>query len=252
MYSDGTVDNGCGAHAYTLRTSCKDPDCAITGAAPTRGDPETIISLQTEHFGALAGFLWIWILVKKYEINGGQVDGAMDNLTVVNRINDGLDESRGHKQHLSTDLDIWKETVDLLSNIPITSKLRHVKGHQDDMHKNGQQGPLNRDVFWNVHIDRRAEAARLTVPLEPKTVFGSSAATFFQKGHPIHTKISAKIRSAILDEPLRAYIQQKENWDDNTFNIVDWKAFDASMNKLLIHKRIHVAKYIFNWQNTGQ
>ena len=61
--------------------------------------------------------------MKKYEIKGGQVEGAIDNMTVVNRINDGLDTNVGHKQHLSTDLDVWNETEALLATIPITSKL---------------------------------------------------------------------------------------------------------------------------------
>ena len=89
------------------------------------------------------------------------------------------------------------------------------------MYKHDQQGPLNRDTFWNVQMDSRAEAAQLTIPLESETVFGSLPATFFLHGNPIHTKIGTKIWSRILDQPLRNYIQQKENWDDDTFEIID-------------------------------
>ena len=128
LYSDGTVEEGCGVHAYTLRTPCDDPASGITGAAPTSGDPETISSLRTEHFGALAGFLLTWILVRKYKIHSKRVQGAIDNLTVVNRINDGLDTYGNHKQHLSTDINVWRETEDILAKIPITPTLRHVKG----------------------------------------------------------------------------------------------------------------------------
>ena len=100
-------------------------------------------------------------------------------------------------------------------------------------------------------MDRKAEAAQLREPMETDAVFGSSPASFYHKGRPVHTKIGNKIRSVRLDQPLRLYIQQKEQWDDDTFEAVDWKAFDASMNKLTIHKRTNVAKYVFNWQNTG-
>ena len=118
LYSNGTVEARCGVHVYTLQTPNDEPELAITGAPPTRGDLETISSLQTKHFGALAGSLWTWILVK-----GGNVEGTIDNLTVVNRINDGLDATVGHKQHSSTDLDIWNETEMLLANMPIIIKL---------------------------------------------------------------------------------------------------------------------------------
>ena len=137
LSSDGTVAEGCGAHAYTLRTECDQPNHAITGAAPTSGDPDTISSLRTEHFGVLAGMVWIWILAQKFDITEGHVNGVIDNLTVVTRLNEGLNENEGHKKQLSTDIDVWKETVDLMSKTHITSKLRHVKGHQDDMHKRG-------------------------------------------------------------------------------------------------------------------
>ena len=64
IFSDGTVDVVCGAHAYTVCTSDDDDASAISGAAPTYGDPPTISSLRTEHFGAFAGLIWTWILVK--------------------------------------------------------------------------------------------------------------------------------------------------------------------------------------------
>ena len=81
-------------------------------------------------------------------------------------------------------------------------------------------------------MDRTAEAARITVPLESEIVFRSSPANLFAQGKSIHTKIGNKIRSAFLEQPLRTYIQQKENWDDETFEQVNWKAFDSCMNKL--------------------
>ena len=45
LFTDGTVDNGCGAHAYTLRTDSDREAEALSGAAPTWGDPKTISSL---------------------------------------------------------------------------------------------------------------------------------------------------------------------------------------------------------------
>ena len=79
-----------------------------------------ISSLCTEHFGALAGILWIWILTQKYHITDGAIEGAIDNLTVVNRLNEGIDMDAGHTKHLRTDLDEWNETEVVLSKLPIT------------------------------------------------------------------------------------------------------------------------------------
>ena len=97
LYTDGTVEEGCGAHAYTLRTDTDDDSEVVSGAAPTWGDPVTISSLRTEHFGVFAALLWAWIVMKKYEVANGTIEGAVDNLTVVNRINEGHDDERDRR-----------------------------------------------------------------------------------------------------------------------------------------------------------
>ena len=51
MWSNGTVKDGIGAHAYTLRTNCDDDDSAILGDATTPGNPSDISSLRTESYG---------------------------------------------------------------------------------------------------------------------------------------------------------------------------------------------------------
>ena len=51
-WSDGTVKHGDGAHAYTLRTRHNDPQECLKGSSMTPGDPKTICSLRTEHYGA--------------------------------------------------------------------------------------------------------------------------------------------------------------------------------------------------------
>ena len=53
-WSDGTVKQGEGAHAYTLRTSSNDPKECSEGSSMTPGDPPTICSLGTEHYRAFA------------------------------------------------------------------------------------------------------------------------------------------------------------------------------------------------------
>ena len=57
IYTDGIVEQGCGANAYTLRNDTDDDEEAVSGAALTWGDQETISSLRTEHFGVLAALL---------------------------------------------------------------------------------------------------------------------------------------------------------------------------------------------------
>ena len=142
-------------------------------------------------------------------------------MTVVNRLNDGIDTDAGHQKHLATDYDVWIETETLLVSIPVQCRLRHVRGHQDDMHKKGVKGPLSRDAFWNVQMDKKAGEGRLQTPTETTGILGTSKAVFVHKGRPIYTKIAQTLRNAMLDLPLRKYIQEKEQWDEGTFEAVD-------------------------------
>ena len=146
---------------------------------------------------------------------------------------------------------MWIETEKLIKELPVMCRFRHVKRHQDDMHKKGKAGPINPDAFWNVKMDKQARNARLTTPTDTTRLFGTSTATFVHKGTPIYTKIAQKLRNTMLDTPVRRYIQDKEQWDDDTFDAVDWLSLEASLKKIPVHKRINITKYMFNWQNTG-
>ena len=188
---------------------------------------------------------------EKFDLEDGLIKGAVDNMTVVHRLNDGIDKDAGHQKHLATNYDVWIETENLLANLPVRCSFRHVKGHQDDMYKKGKAGPLTRDAFWNVQMDKKAGNARLTTPTDTMRLFRTLTVALINKGKPIYTKLAQTIRNAILDPPLRKYIQEKEQYDDDTFDAVDWVSLESSLKKVTVHKQINIAKYMFNWQNTG-
>jgi hypothetical protein len=56
-WTDGTVKDGKGAHAYAIRSISDSPSQCIEGKSMTPGDPRTSSSLRTEHYGALATVL---------------------------------------------------------------------------------------------------------------------------------------------------------------------------------------------------
>ena len=87
-WTDGTVKDGKGAHAYTIRTITDSPSQCIEGKSMTPGDPRTISSLRTEHYGALATVLLlqcIWNTHQTSESEGGKVKIHIDNSTVIDR-----------------------------------------------------------------------------------------------------------------------------------------------------------------------
>ena len=119
----------------------------MSGTLPSCGDPKTISSLRTEHYRFLAISIWVWTLCTKYDVWNGHFDGTVDNSVVIMSVNGGIDKFETVSQFLTTDYDLWQETLHILKTIPVTTTLQRVKGHQDNMYAKVIQGPLNWDAF---------------------------------------------------------------------------------------------------------
>ena len=111
---------------------------------------------------------------------------------------------------------------------------------------------MTRDAHWNIAMDKLANSFRLNHPTPLTTVFRASGAVLVHNQQVLMTKIGQKIRELRHSAHLCWYIQEKEEWEDEVFESVDWQAFEACVRRLTVHKRINVTKYIFNWQYTGR
>jgi hypothetical protein len=255
-WSDGSVANGVGAHAYAIQTNCKGDDNCITGDAVTPGHPDTISSLRSEHYGAMAILLVILAIEWKYSIrHTGFILLHIDNTEVVNRIKYGVDNRMAADKHSKTDFDVWYESHIITSTLNSTVCAKWVKGHQDKylQEKQGGVGPMPKEAHFNILVDRQAEQRRelssITFPTIPMP---TDAASLVIKGYFVTTKIDEHIRLMMTANPLIEYIQQKNNWSNDTVNLVNWTAIAGLMQRLSASKRVKVAKLHHNWQNTGR
>ena len=166
------MEDGCAAHAYTLRLLDDNDALAITGGGHTCGNPETVSSLCPEHNGTLAGSIWIWLLELKHNITAGRARSGIDNSAVIMRLNSGQDSDGTAFNALATDFDLWQEHTTLLSQMTSSVKNFHVQGHQDDMyHKERKAGPMTRNTHWNIAMDKLAESFHLQRPMPLTAVF---------------------------------------------------------------------------------
>jgi len=107
-WSDGKVKNGEGAHAYTLRTGSDDQTECIVCSSMTPGDPKSICSLRTEHYGAFGIALLAQILCIRHSITAteGYLNFFIDNDTVIKRLKYGIRPEMGSTKYCKTDYDI--------------------------------------------------------------------------------------------------------------------------------------------------
>ena len=112
----------------------------------------------------------------------------------------------------------------------------HVKGHQDDLYyKEKKAGPMTRDAHWNIAMDKLADSFRLNHPTPLTTVFRASGAALVHNQQVLTTKIGQKIRELHHRAYLRSYIQEKEEWEDEVIDSVNWQAFKACLRRLTVH-----------------
>jgi len=122
-----------GAHAYTLRTWNDYQQECLEDSSMTPGDPKSICSLRTEHYGAFGISLIVQIICIGHSITAstGYINFYIDNDTVIKRLKYSVRPEMGSTKHCKINYDIWIETLHIL-NCLCTSILSHVKGHQDD------------------------------------------------------------------------------------------------------------------------
>ena len=217
------------------------------------GDTNTIISLVPENYGGLCIAIWMWMLEQRYVSLPGIFYCYKDNDTVVERLSQGRPLTEITTCSLVTDYDLWVDTVEILENIQWAKQFLHVKGHKDDfILKGNQQGPLNRHTYWYVQMDKIAKDTRKQGKVQHTPFLASSKIALMVNSSAVTSNIQQVIRTTLLSESLENYLKERERWSAETFSLVDWKAMGRAMKSLSIHKQINAAKYMFNWQNTGE
>ena len=256
-WTDGTVKDGKGAHAYTIRTITDLPGQCIEGKSTTPGDPRTISSLRTEHYGALATVLLlqcIWNTHKTNESKEGKAKIHIDNSTVIDRITKGIPQRMTATSRMCQDYDVWAATMQVTENTPIKVTTEHVYGHQADKLEAscGVRGPLPRIAHYNEQCDEWAGEQRQCDPSKPITfAFPQAEAALLLDNEVITTNVKNAITFATHGPILVEYIEQRNKINKATMETIDWLAFEQYMNSLPQSKRIKVAKYIHDWQNVG-
>jgi len=136
----------------------------IVGSSMTPGDPKSICSLRTEHYGAFGIALLVQILCIRHSITAaeGYLNFYIHNDTVIKRLKYGIQKEMGSTKYCKTDYDIWAETIHILDCLPCPSAFTHVKGHQDEVLYASckVRSPLPRLAHYNIEMDRLAGQCR--------------------------------------------------------------------------------------------
>jgi ribonuclease HI len=253
-YTDGTVKDNIGAHAFNIRTADDKDGKSINGASGTPGDSSTMTSLRAEHYGVFTSIILMDIITL---VHGHTVAGRhmhyTDSQAVIERI------TKTHymtdKQYDTTDYDIWKETEDAIQKATnVIFQLRHVKGHQKETLyiKKAQQGPLTREATYNDWCDNAAESERIKHSLPVQKGFLQAAEVYLKTPRTLVTASAYRVIYDRKTEPAaQEYVRNKLSLTMESYNTVNWEALGSYMKSLAISQRVKVMKLIYDWQNVG-
>jgi hypothetical protein len=253
-YTDGSVKDTIGAHAYTIRPRNDSEELSLRGMGGTPGDATTMTSLRAEHFGVFVTIILLDIITIVHgHTQPGQHIHYTDSKSVIDRVQGNIYMT--DRQYDATDFDIWKETEQALCRATnLVFEVRHVKGHQREQlyEKQLRQGPLTREATYNDWCDRKAEMEREenNVPIQ---IYYMPAASIYLKTPK--TLVTASAYPVIYQQktyPLAMlYVRQKLKLTSTAYNMINWTALGNYVDSLAISQRIKVMKYIYDWQNVG-
>ena len=155
--------------------------------------------------------------------------------------NPGSSKMLANLDVLDAEWDLLIEIQHALRDLPGVD-LTYVKGHQDEK-KAYDRLPLMAQL--NVDADRLAGkynqehgASRPFSLLAPNT-----GALLMTEEGTLTSKFEHELRTRSTGPALEAYIREKNQWDHNTFDAVNWEAHGKAV-KATSHKRVHLTKFL--------
>ena len=125
------------------------------------------------------------------------------------------------------DFDVINQLFEAWNECPITVPLHHVKGHQDDTKKFSE---LTRPEQLNVMADLYATEQRYAIQArgthwDKSMALPSNPAYIYNGAGQISSKEKLILRTHWPRLEFGRYLCEKEGWDAETFNLIDWGVY---------------------------
>ena len=253
MGTDGGLKSGLGSCGVTLynKTEKKEVCCSISAESCGHGQ----LHSTREELRA--------VLVAEYIIRGcnmhfGKVEQKIeyicDNKSAIKKIIYKKDNTQQEVDPLAPEAELLMEiTHTRKDNDNILRTFRWVKSHQNN--NEGQE--LSEYAKMNERADDLATEARMEakdgfLPVQPKQIYNKANITLTIKGLVVSKDIKGLVSIALYGEDIRKYLKEKYDWDEVTFQKIDWDAHEHELSVIQGLHKISVYKLIHRWQPTNK
>jgi hypothetical protein len=97
----------------------------------------------------------------------------------------------------------------------------------------------------------RKQASRPRSARSSAGLWDSEKCALFIQGSKITSRMKERLTQQLLDADLRAYLEKKELWSAQHFEIIDWTNFSSAFKRLSKGRQTVVAKATHNLWHTG-
>ena len=247
--------NGHGGHAFTIQEYNKDNmGCHGWGVTP---ESDSITSTTTEQYALIIILLVLYAIQKHKQITRQKniIYILTDSKETEKRANDH-ETPFNVSETLKTDYDLWQLIIKLQQINKLKMKVKWIKAHQDeDKHGNRIIGPLSREVSLNCQVDalakQGAKAAESGIRI-CRTAYSTTKIALYGEDGIYIQDLQQYILLKTNGKDLKEYIKTKFEWEEETFNLVNWYAIAAALKTYKPYKRTKVSQLMFNWQYVGE
>lgn len=210
-------------------------------------------SLSAEQYGITSGILALIVLCKLYgyPTNSPKVLFWIDNKEALSRARKAEEIGIQLREY---------EVSDYNMKVLMQKVIKEVKTHINitfDKVKSHQEGP-EEDLPFEAILNNRADELAVWIKNKvhgptKKAIPGECMGLGMMDNRNIFIKnLKATVYMKVNGTSTREYLMEKNNWNQATLEMIDWKGMQKVLEVLPIQTRIGRVQLIHHWQNTGE
>ena len=247
--SDGSKKTSGATYGWILETISK--TLLAEGMGPVHGKLTSLTSHRAELYGITAALLYVLQICTFFKLNiVVTIVAYCDNMECVHKINTSLSPMRGTSRYITADYDIESLLRHIIQTQRVTVSAEWVKSHQDDTKEPEE---LTYNAQLNIAADELAEYAYDSCPpsQEKFPPFPTTIISLRIDGIRVTSKLKNQIEDAIHLESIRTYRSNKYGWDQQTWESIDWSAFEIAIKHQKPGLKRFLHRFTCEWLPVG-
>jgi hypothetical protein len=204
-------------------------------------------SFRAESYGMLSAFLFLQTYFQHYNTNVSDqtiLKFYCDSESLIKRIESKRNQSWTNPTScLASDYDLESGIIQLITELPITTRFIHVKSHQDkdtEVHLLPWEAQMNvtADHLATDYLENYADPSKIVPFIKP------AQANLTIQGATVTRRFANKLRMAASSPDLQNRMITRNNWSTQIFKSIHWDAPGKALMTLEHSTQIFLTKFV--------